>query len=130
MRTPKLKAQSESRQPLRTVIGEFHSGHFRERAVRLRGVTDEFRGMPINLIQESAIWRHPVVGWSAGDGCVESSGGAVSRNLWARWILRDLEPFAIDSVAADVAVTEIRRKHELVIRRNTEPAKLRRQPWA
>src|SRR4029077_15758319 len=68
--------------------------------------------------------------FAAGHGCVETSGGAVSWNLRARGILRDFEPFAIDAIAGDVAVTEVRRGHESVVRRAAEPAQLRRQACA
>src|SRR5262249_28353846 len=48
----------------------------------------------------------------------------------ARGILRSGERVAVDAEAAEVAVTEVRREHESVIRGDGEPAQLRRQAQA
>jgi hypothetical protein len=45
---------------------------------------------------------------SADDGPVETSGGAIARNLRACWILGDAELGAVNPEAGDIAVTEVR----------------------
>src|SRR5262249_13869039 len=99
--------------------------HFLERTIRLSCVADQFRCVPIDLVQESAIRSQPVIARSAGDGCVETSSGAISWNLWARRILRDFKSSAVNAVAGEIAVTEVRRDHESIIRRDSGPAQLR-----
>src|SRR5262249_10269064 len=112
------------------VVGNLHAGDLLKRTVRLSGVAHQFRGIPVDLVEIGAIRRNPGIARSAGDGSVETSGGAIARHLWACWIPGDAEPGAVNPVAADVAVTEVRREHESVIRRDGEPAQLRRQAWA
>src|SRR5262249_61945015 len=85
---------------------------------------------PVDLVEIGAIRRNPAITRSAGNGGVETSGGAIARNLRACRILGDGELIAVDAEAADVAVTEIRRVHESVIWRDGEPAQLRRQARA
>src|SRR5262249_36599636 len=61
---------------------------------------------------------------SAGYGRVETPRGAVARNSRAGGVLRDLQTSAVDVERADVAVAEVRRENESVIRRDREPAQL------
>src|SRR4029077_5740247 len=49
----------------------------------------------------------------------------ISPDPRARRILRDLESLGCDSEATDVAVTEVGRVHETIVRRNAQPAQLR-----
>src|SRR5215467_7505948 len=120
--------KSKSCQALRAVIGNLNARDFFERTIRLSGVPYQLRSIPIDLVQESSIGRQPIVARAAGDGGVETPGGAISWNLWARRILRDFESFAVNAVAGEIAVTEVRREHEVVIRRDSGPAQLRWQP--
>src|SRR5262245_54107438 len=110
-----VAAASESRQTLRAVVRNLYAGNLLERAVRLSGVAHQFRGIPVDLVEKGAIRREPVVGRAADHGSVEPPGGAVSRNLRARGVARDLEAAAVDVEAADVAVAEVRRVHGLVV---------------
>src|SRR5215813_6819596 len=55
----------ETRETLRTVVRNLDGGHFFKRTVRLRGVTNQLRCIPINLVQEAAIGRNPVIARSA-----------------------------------------------------------------
>src|SRR5580698_9795097 len=71
--------KSESRQTLRTVVGNLHAAHFLERAIRLRGVANELRGVTVNLVEIRVIRAKPAIGRAAGHGSVEPPGGAVSR---------------------------------------------------
>src|SRR5262249_34015326 len=74
-----------------------------------------------------AIRRQPAIARAAAHDSIERSEGAISRNLRGRGILRYRELFAVDVEAGEVAVTEVRRIHESVIRGDGEPAQLRRQ---
>src|SRR5580692_2954416 len=96
---------SEPGQALRAVVGNLHTRDFLQGAVRMRGVADQLRGIPIDLIEIRAIRRDPVVGRATGHGSVERPGGAVSRNLRARRVLRDFQAAIVDVEGADVAVT-------------------------
>src|SRR4029077_347096 len=120
------RPRSESRQPLRAVVGNLRAGDLLERTVRLRRVAHQLRGVPVDLVEIGPIRRNPAIARSAGDSGVETSGGAIARNLRTRGILDDAEPGAVDPVAADVAVTEVRRIDEPIIRGDGEPAQLRR----
>src|SRR5215813_8396162 len=119
-----------TREALRTVVRNLDGGYFFERTVRLRGITNQLRCIPINLVQETAIGRNPVIARSAGNRCVQTSRGAISWNLGARWILYDFKSLAVDAVAADVAVTKIGREHKPVIRRDCQPTQFGRQARA
>src|SRR5262249_46743092 len=121
---------SESSQTLRAVVRDFHAGDLLERTIRLDRIAHQLRGIPIDLVEIGAIWAYPAIARSASDSCVEPSGCAIARNLRACWIFRDGEPFAINAVAADITVTEIRRIYESVIRGDGEPAQFRRQARA
>src|SRR5262249_14817620 len=57
-------------------------------------------------------------------------GGAVSRNLRARRIARDFQAAAVDVIAADVAVAEVRGEDGPVVRRYGQPAQLGGQTCA
>src|SRR5215471_11230404 len=74
-----------------------------------------------------AIRRQPAIARAAANDSIDGSEGAISRNLRGRGILGYREFFAIDVEAAEVAVTEVRRIHESVIRGDGEPAQFRRQ---
>src|SRR5215472_13768808 len=117
-----LAGGSKTRQALRTVVRDLNAGHFFERTIWSRGIANQFGSIPVDLVQEGAVGRHPAIGRSAGDSCVQTSRGAISQNLRTRWIACDFEPLAVDTVAGDVAVAEIRRKHEAVVRSDTETA--------
>src|SRR5580698_10612946 len=108
--------KSESRQALRAVVGNLHAAHFLKRAIRLRGVANELRGVAVNLVEIRVIRAEPTIGRAAGHGSVEPPGGAVSRNLWASRIAGYFEAITVDPVAADVAVAEVRRIHHFIIR--------------
>src|SRR5262249_13373336 len=116
--------KSESRQALRAVVGNLHAADLIERSVRLRGVTHQLRGIAVDLVKKRAIRGDPAVGWTAGDVSTEPPGGAVARNLGTRRIARDFQAFAVDAIAADVAVAEIRRVDGAVIRGDRQPAQL------
>src|SRR5215813_522542 len=118
--------QSKTRETLRTVVRDLDACHFFERAVRLRGVANQSRRVPVDLVQECAIRRYPVIGRSAGDGCVETSGRAISQDFRTSWVACDFESSAVNAIAGDVAVSEVRCEHELIVRRNAEPAQFRR----
>ena len=90
----------------------------------MRGVADQLRGIPIDLIEIRAIRRDPVVGRATGHGSVERPGGAVSRNLRARRVLRDFQAAVVDVEGADVAVAEVRSEHRSVVRGNRRPTQL------
>src|SRR6516225_8234314 len=96
---------SESRQTLRAVVGNLRAGDLFERTVRLRRIAHQLRGIPVDLVEIGAIRRNPAITRSTGDGCVETPGGAIARNLRACLVLRDEELFAVDAVAAKAAVT-------------------------
>src|SRR4030095_4139827 len=96
----------------------------------MRRLAHQFRGIAVDLVQIGAIRRNPVIGWSAGNGCVEPSGGAIPRNLFARRILSDLETVAAEAERGGAAVAEVGCIHELVIRRDRQPAQLGGQAWA
>src|SRR5262249_62316955 len=121
------RAASESGQPLWAVVGDLDAGDLLERAIRLRRVAHQLRGIPVDLVEIGAVGRNPVIGRPAGDGGVETSGGAITRYLGGCGILGDAEVDAVDPEGADVAVTEVRRIHEPVVRGDGEPAQLRRQ---
>src|SRR5215471_6611241 len=123
-------AESESRQALRAVVRNLHAGDLVERPIRLRGVTHQFRGIAVDLVKIRAIRRDPVVGRATGDVSTEPPGGAVSWNLRARRIARDFQATAIDAIAADVAVAEVRGVDGAVVRRYCQPAQLGGQACA
>src|SRR5262245_12303910 len=75
--------KSESCQPLRTVVRYRDAGALLERAVRLGRVAHQLRGIAVDLVEIGAIRRNPAIGWSAGDGRVETSSGAIARHLRA-----------------------------------------------
>src|SRR5262249_56115833 len=106
-------ASSESRQALWAVVGNLDAGDLIKRTVRRCGIGHKFGGVGINLVEIGAIRRNPVICRSARNGSVEPPGGAISRYLWARWVLRDFQPFAVYTKRADIAVAEVRRVHEL-----------------
>src|SRR4029434_7605168 len=87
-----LRGGSKTRQALWTVVWNLNAGDFLERTVWLCGVANQFRSVPVDLVQKGTIRRHPVISRSAGDGRVEASGGAISRNFRARRIACDFEP--------------------------------------
>src|SRR5260370_10762545 len=89
------------------------------------GVADQFRSISVYLVQMLAIWRNPVIAWAAANGSIDRPEGAISRNLPARRILRDADLGAVDAVAANVAVTEVRSEHRSVIRGDGQPAQFR-----
>src|SRR5262249_53184662 len=125
---PRLSlTHSEPRQALGAVVGDRNLGDLLERTVRLAGVADELRGVAVDLVQVGAVRREPIVARSAGHGWGQTSSGAIARYLRARGVLRDLQAPAVDVKATDVAVAEVRREDEPVIRRNGEPAQLGRQ---
>src|SRR5215813_15455180 len=109
------RAQSESRQTLGAVVRDCNAGDFIQRSVWLRRISDEFRGVPVDLIEIRSVWRKPVVARSTADVAAECPERAVSRNLGAGGVLRDLQPLAVDVKRADVAVAEVRRIHDAVI---------------
>src|SRR5262245_57530541 len=117
-------AQSESRQALRAVVGNFHAGDLAKRAIRVSGVAHKFASIPVDLIEIRAIRREPVIARAADHGSVEPPGGAVSRNLRARGVARDFDAAAVDVVAADVAVAEVRSIDGPVVRSYGQPAQL------
>src|SRR5262245_40024492 len=123
-------AESESRQALRAVVGNLHTGDLVERPVRLRGIAHQFRGIAVDLVKKRAIRREPAVGRAAGDVSTEPPGGAVSRNPGARRIARDFQAAAVDAIAADVAVAEVRGVDGPVVRRYGQPAQLGGQAGA
>ena len=116
---------SEPRQALRAVVGNPHAGDLLKRTVRLSGVAHQFRSIPVDLVEICAIRRQPVIAGAAANRSIDRSEGAISWNLRARRILRDGEHVAVDAEAAEVAVTEVRSKHQSVIRRDRQPAQFR-----
>jgi len=130
--TPKLAflMKSESRKPLRTVVGNLDIADFRQRPVRLSGIANQLRGIPVDLVEIRAVRRDPAIGGTAGHRSVQSPGGAVPRDPRARRIARDFQAAPIDVVAADVAVAEVRRVHRSIIRGNCQPAQLGRHACA
>src|SRR5262249_50816979 len=121
---------SESGQTLRAVIRNLHTADLAERPVRLRRVTHQFRRIAVDLVKIRAVRRDPAVGWAAGDVSTESPGGAVSRNLRACRVARDFQAGSVDTVAADVAVAEVRGVDGPVVGRYGQPAQLRGQARA
>ena len=93
-------AHSKSRQALRAVVGNFHTGDLSERAVPVSGVAHQLRGIPVDLVEVGAIWSNPAIARAAAHGSI-----AIASNLWAWWILRDTELGAVNPAAADVAVS-------------------------
>src|SRR6266481_2523235 len=59
--------ESESRQPLRAVVGNPHAGDLLKRTVWLCGVPHQLRGVPVDLVEIGAIWRNPAIARSAAD---------------------------------------------------------------
>src|SRR5262245_26264135 len=116
--------RSESRQALRAVVRDLHAGDLLERTVRLSSVTAQLCGVPVGLVEIRAIRCDPAVRRAAGDVSTEPPGGAVSRNFLARGIARDFQVAAVDVVAADIAVAEVRSEHRSVVRGNRQPAQL------
>src|SRR5262249_21538500 len=128
--TRPVVAASESRQALRAVVRDLHAGELLERTVGLGRVPNQLRGIAVNLVKIRTIRRDPVVGRAAGDVSTEPPGGAVSRNLRARRIARDFEAAAVDVIAADIAVAEVRSVDSPVVRRYGQPAQLGGQAGA
>src|SRR5262249_33654358 len=83
-----------------------------------------------DLVKISTIGRDPVVARAAGDVSTEPPGGAVSRNPGACRIARDFQATAVDVIAADVAVAEVRGVDGPVVRRYAQPAQLGGQACA
>src|SRR5262245_16244593 len=90
----------------------------------MRGVAHQFRSIPVDLVEIGSIRRDPVVARAAGDVSAEPPGGAISRNPGARRIARDFEAAAVDVIATDVAVAEVRGVDGPVVRRYSQPAQL------
>src|SRR5215469_17464911 len=101
---------SKTGEALGTVVRDLDTRHFLERTVWSRGIANQFRCVPIDLVEESAVGRYPVIGRPAGDRCVETPRGAISWDFRTRWIACDFEAFAVDAVAADVSIAEICRE--------------------
>src|SRR5262249_56611156 len=76
------------------------------------------------------IRRDRVVARAAGDVSTEPPGGTVSRNPRARRIAHDFQAAAVDVIAADVAVAEVRGVDGPVVRRYGQPAQLGGQACA
>src|SRR5262245_25240810 len=76
------------------------------------------------------IRREPAVGRTAGDVSTEPPGRAVAWNPRARRIARDLQATAVDAIAADVAVAEVRGVDGAVVRRYGQPTQLGGQTCA
>src|SRR5215813_9688724 len=93
---------SEPRQSLRAVVRDFHAGDFVERAILPNRVAHQFARIPVNLVQESAVRRDPVVARAAGNVSAESSGRAIAFDFRAGGILGDRELAAVDLEAADI----------------------------
>src|ERR687892_880375 len=55
----------EARQALRAVVGNGRAGDFLQRAVRLRPVPDQLRGVAVQLVQIRRVRREPVVARAA-----------------------------------------------------------------
>src|SRR6266851_8707801 len=118
---------SESRQALRAVVRDGRAGDLFERTVRLDGVADELRRVAVDLVQAGAGGAYPAVARAAADGPVERAAPlAIARNLRAGGVLDDGDHVAVDAVASEVAVAEIRREHQAVIRGAGEPAQFGR----
>src|SRR5260370_38641381 len=65
-----LERGSESRQALRAVVGNGRAGDLFERAVRLDGVADQFRGICVGLVEVGRICRQPAIArTTAEDSC-------------------------------------------------------------
>src|SRR4029077_4940864 len=116
---------SESCQALRAVVGNPDAGHLFQRTIRLSGIAYQLRCIPVDLVEISAIRREPAIARAAANHSIDCAESAISRDLGARGILRYREHVAVDAVAADVAVTEVRREHPSVIRGDGEPAQFR-----
>src|SRR5216684_4233127 len=121
---------SESRQALRAVVGDGRAGDLLQRTVRLNGVTDQLRAIPVDLVEIGVVGRQPAIARTAGNDSIESPEGAISGNLRARGILQDGEDVAVDAPAADVAVTEDRAERQPVIRGDGQPAQFSGLAWA
>src|SRR5216684_3260771 len=121
---------SESRQALRAVVGNIRAGDFVQRTVRLNGVTDQLRGIPVDLVEIGVVGRQPAIARTAGNDSIEPPEGSISGNLGAREILRDGEDVAVDAIAGDVAVTEDCAEHQPVIRGDGQPAQFSGLAWA
>src|SRR5215472_3528503 len=119
------RRKSESRQALRTVVGNFYADDLAERPVRTSGVAHQLRSIPVDLVEVGAIRGKPAVARSAAHGSIDRPEGPISLDLRRRRVLRDSELGAVDPKAADVAVTEIRCVHQAIIRRDRQPAELR-----
>src|SRR6266851_10015519 len=97
--------ESESRQALRTVVGDGDTGNLHQRAVRFRGVPHQLRRIPIDLIQVFTIRRNPAVARAAADVSTKRPEGAIALDLGARRILCDSDLEAVvDMECGDVAV--------------------------
>src|SRR5580704_6964990 len=114
---------SESRQPLRAVVGDGDTGNLLQRAVWLGGVPDQLRGVPVDLVEKGAIRRHPIVARAAADVSTKPPEGAIALDVWARRILRNSDLGAVDMEGGDVAVPENRSEQESVIGGDGQPAK-------
>ena len=107
----KCVAQSESRQALRAIVGNFHARDLVKRTVRPSGVAHQFRGIPVDLIEIGTIRRNPVIARAAANGSIDRLEGAIPQNFRARRILRNADLGAVDMEAANVAVTEARGEY-------------------
>src|SRR4029077_13857968 len=114
--------QSESGKSLRTIVWNLHASNFLERAIRLRRVTHQLRGVPIDLVEIVSIRRNPAITRAAANISTERPVGAVSRDLRARRIARDAELSTVDVEGGDVAVPEVRSVQHSVIRRDRQRA--------
>src|SRR5580700_9204682 len=118
-----LAEESEPRQPLRAVIGNRNAGDLLKRAVWLRGVPYQLRGVPVDLVEKGAIRRNPAIARSAADVPTKPPECAIALDFGARRILRDFDLGAVDMEGGDVAVPENRSVHESVIGGDGQPAK-------
>src|ERR1700730_7461902 len=100
---------SESRQTLRAVVGDGDTGNLLQRAVGSSGVPHQLRGVPIDLVEKGAIWRHTIVARAATDVSTKRPEGAIALDVGACRILRDSDLEAVvDMEGGDVAVPENR----------------------
>src|SRR5215467_12692468 len=122
--------RSETCESLWTVVGNLDAGDLHQRTVRLSGVANQLRSIPVDLIEKCAIRRYPAIGGAAGHRSVQPPGSAVPRNPRARGIARNFQAAAIDVVAADVAVAEVRCVYRSIIGRDCQPTQLGRHARA
>src|SRR5215471_12468706 len=96
-----FQMKSETREPLRTVVRNLDAGDLCQRSVWLSGVSNQLRGISVDLIEIRAIRRDPAIGGATGHRSVQSSGGAVSGNSGTCRILGDLQATSVDVIATD-----------------------------